>query len=205
MAKPQADNRPPGVRAGTKDDVGNLVEILCDSFADDPMLNWVIPRRELYADYFALLVREVYLPRGLVHVDRHSRATALWLPPEQRLERAPLPALLRLGLRLLASEGLEPLWRLRQQGRVYARHLPREPHYYLQFIGCRRDSQGRGIGTTVLEHGTAVCDAHGMPAYLESSHARNVPLYERLGFEVRAQEALAPGGPTVWFMWREPR
>jgi ribosomal protein S18 acetylase RimI-like enzyme len=39
------------------------------------------------------------------------------------------------------------------------------------------------------------------PAYLESSNERNVPLYERLGFEVRERYVL-PSGPPVWLMWR---
>ena len=37
---------------------------------------------------------------------------------------------------------------------------------------------------TVQAFGVRECDAQGLPAYLESSHPRNVPLYERHGFEV---------------------
>ncbi|MDZ7783011.1 MAG: GNAT family N-acetyltransferase [Halioglobus sp.] len=193
------------IRDGAAGDVQALVDTLSDSFSHDPVLNWVIPRRQLYPDYFNLLVREVYLPRGMIHMEREGRAAALWLPPEQRYEMAPRLALLRLGLRLLLHEGPRPLWRLRQQGRLYERHLPAEPHYYLQFIGCRQEHRGQGIGNALLERGTGVCDQQGMPAYLESSNALNVPLYKRHGFEVRARAPIAAGGPTTWFMWRKAR
>jgi hypothetical protein len=39
---------------------------------------------------------------------------------------------------------------------------------------------------------------------LESSSPRNVPLYERLGFDV-VNEINLPNGPTMWGMWRPER
>ena len=85
------------------------------------------------------------------------------------------------------------------------RRHPRVPHYYLHAIGALRDCQGQGLGSALLKHTTRRCDEEGMPAYLESSSPRNVPLYERHGFEVQAAEPLGEGGPPMFFMWREPR
>jgi hypothetical protein len=48
-------------------------------------------------------------------------------------------------------------------------------------------------------------DADGMPAYLESSNARNVPLYERHGFKVVGDFQALNDGPTIWRMWRDPK
>jgi hypothetical protein len=48
------------------------------------------------------------------------------------------------------------------------------------------------------------CDEDGMPAYLESSKERNLSFYGRHRFEV-VGEYTVPGGPKLWFMWREPR
>jgi hypothetical protein len=44
-----------------------------------------------------------------------------------------------------------------------------------------------------------------MPAYLESSKARNVPFYARFGFEVVEELPSRRGSPPMWRMWREPR
>ena len=51
-------------------------------------------------------------------------------------------------------------------------------------IGVDPARQGRGLGSALMKHTLALCDAEGALAYLESSNPRNVPLYERHGFEV---------------------
>ncbi len=195
---------PPAIRDGVPDDLEVLVDTLSDSFRDDPVFNWVIPQVALYPYFFRLLVRDLYLPRGMVHVDTQGRAAALWLPPEERYELPPRLSLIDFGFRIARQAGLAGLRRLRGQGALYARHMPREPHYYLQFLGCRHDCQGRGIGTALLREGLRVCDARDMPAYLESSNRRNLPLYQRHGFVVKDTAKVSKTGPTIWFMWREP-
>jgi len=47
-------------------------------------------------------------------------------------------------------------------------------------------------------------DAEGLPAYLESSNARNVSLYERHGFEVIG-EIQHGSSPTMLPMYRAAR
>jgi len=191
------------VRNGGPNDAEQLASLLSESFAQDPMFNWIFPRKQLYRAYFHLLIQEVYLPVGMIHTDTQMRATALWLPPQQRFQVAPTLSLLKLAWELVYHEGLKPLGRIRQQGRIFARHLPREPHYYLQFIGASCSHQGQGLGSTLLSYGTQICDEQAMPAYLESSNLRNVPLYERHGFKVIAKEQLPGQGPTIYFMWRD--
>lgn len=194
----------PTIREATRDDLETLVGIFCDSFARDPQLTWMIPLPRLYPDYFRLVIEGIYLPRGLIHIDTEGRAAALWLPPG---ERPGLPGRLvraRMLVELTLSKGPAPLQRIHRQGALFARRHPRESHFYLQFIGVRQRHQGQGLGSALLREGTRLCDARELPAYLESSNSRSVPLYERHGFSVIHQQALAKSGPTVWFMWREP-
>ena len=198
-------NNAPTIRNAVPEDLDSLVDTLSDSFAEDPMFSWLFPSTQLYPFFFRMLVKEVYLPRGIVHIEDEGRAAALWLPPEQRLKTAPGLRLLRFGLKVLRMYGLRPLWRISQQSAVFARHHPKEPHYYLQFIGCNRSEQGHGLGAALLKEGTRICDERGMPAYLECSNPRNVPLYERHGFVVTSQQAVGKKGPMAWFMWRDPR
>lgn len=195
----------PVIRDATGDDLETLVATLSDAFNDDPVLNWVIPERRLYPDFFRVIVRDVYLPRGIAHLEQEGRGAALWLPPGEKFEIPPRLAMLVMIARLVLRRGPRPLQRIRQQGGLFERHHPTEPHYYLQFVGCRRRDQGRGVGSALLKHGTRLVDEAGMPAYLESSNSLNVPLYQRHGFEVRSEATVARDGPRAWFMWREPR
>lgn len=46
------------------------------------------------------------------------------------------------------------------------------------------------------------CDRDGVPAYLETALARNLPLYERLGFTVVAEMRLEEADVSGWLMLR---
>lgn len=187
----------------TRTDV--IAALLAEAFEHDPVMNWVIPAQSLYPGFFQLLLRDVFLPRGLTHLDAAERGAALWLGPGEKFEVRPSAGLALLVLRLLLRKGPAPLLRIPQQGALFERHHPSQPHFHLLFIGCRRAEQGRGIGSALLKHGTRLCDAARLPAYLESSNEANVPLYQRHGFEIVDTERLPGDGPRVWFMWRERR
>ncbi len=179
--------------------------IFSRAFATDPVMNWIIPAPALYRDFYALLVRDIFAPRGINHIDPQGRGAALWLPPQEKFEIPLSTDFIGLVARLALRRGPRPFLRIRQQGALFARHHPKPPHFHLVFVGCDPQHQGRGIGSSLIKEGTRVCDEAGMPAYLESSNPLNVPLYQRHGFEVQAESRLPGGGPPVWFMWREAR
>ena len=182
-----------------------LAGVLADSFSEDPVMNWVIPEPRLYPDFFRLLAGQIFLPRGIAHLDSGERSAGLWLPPGEAFDVPPSLALLGLMGRLVIRQGPGCLLKLLQQGKVFDRHHPKTPHYHLVFVGCRKSAQGQGLGSAMIKQGTRICDEARMPAYLESSNEKNVPLYQRHGFEIIAEEILPGGGPKVWFMWREAR
>jgi ribosomal protein S18 acetylase RimI-like enzyme len=81
---------------------------------------------------------------------------------------------------------------------------PVEPHWYLFAIGVDQNSQGEGLGSILLEYALSKCDADGKLAYLESSNPRNVPFYQRHGFEVTRVIQIGTS-PTFTLMTRDPR
>jgi GNAT superfamily N-acetyltransferase len=82
---------------------------------------------------------------------------------------------------------------------------PAAPHYYLLALGVEPEMQGRSIGSQLMQPVLQRCDREGVPAYLESSKERNVPLYERHGFKVTEELVVPYNGPKIWLMWREPK
>jgi len=187
------------VSAATESEVGRVVTDLHAAFMDDPVLCWTFPdegkRRRYGRHYFEMQARRL-VPGGLVW--RADGGGALWAGAG-RWRESPLE-----GLRLAAAtfRGVWPRGVRIARGLlgVESRH-PREPHLYLAALGVRPERQGQGLGTALLQPGVSEADRLGLPAYLESSNIRNVPLYERHGFEV-TEEVRLPGGPPVWLMWR---
>ena len=194
----------PVILDGQAADLNLLVDIFSDSFANDPIMNWVIPMPSLYPDFFKLIIDGLYLQRGITHMESEGRGASLWLQPNQDFEMPLRLSLLGMILKLIAGKGFSPLKNIRAQGDFFSRHHPREPHYYLQFLGACQAHQGQGVGSALLKQGTRICDQQKIPAYLESSNILNVPLYQRHGFEVIHEGQIPGGGPTAWFMWREP-
>jgi ribosomal protein S18 acetylase RimI-like enzyme len=79
---------------------------------------------------------------------------------------------------------------------------PSEAHYYLEYLGVEPGSQGQGFGSCILKHLIAKADEHHVGCYLENANPRNVPFYQRYGFQiVREMEII---GIPAWLMWRPP-
>ena len=50
-------------------------------------------------------------------------------------------------------------------------------------MGVEPASQGRRLGSTLLQHNLDKCDRDGLPAYLEATSPRSRNLYARHGFD----------------------
>ncbi|MEW2526010.1 GNAT family N-acetyltransferase [Streptomyces sp. NPDC047071] len=190
-------------RPVTPDDLPALSATLTRAFATDPMMRWLFPddstREERLEQYFATLYTRHYGPNGLC--EQTGPAASFWLPPQDEGGGEPDEGLFdELGA-ILGEYAV----RLKASYEAISRHTPAEPHYYLAVVGADPAARGRGQGSALLRSGLARADAEGMPAYLESSKAGNVPFYERFGFTVRQELSLPLDAPPVWLMWRDAR
>lgn len=176
------------------------------AFADDPVSNYMFagPRRleRGLRSFFAHQLRYGYLPLGHVYTTEGCTGVALWAPPDR--QQRPVAEVLRVlpTAPYIVSRRLRGALEL--LARVEKLH-PTEPHWYLFTIGTEPKRQGQGIGSALLRTALQKVDEDAMPAYLESSKERNVPLYARFGFEVIGEITPMSGSPTIWRMWREPR
>lgn len=174
-------------------DHGTLLTVLVEAFLADPF--WAhfmgdpdrdgFSRTEALGDCMNAEI-EAHLTHGHTYlVD--DRAAALWTPPGIRAD----------------EEGLvEQFGRHGDDARLEAamptflemvEWRPDEPHFYLHLIGARDTARGLGLGSVLLQRVLDVCDAEGIPAYLEASTSRAAALYERHGFEEIATVTFAPG------------
>jgi ribosomal protein S18 acetylase RimI-like enzyme len=197
----------PGVRAARRGEASVLGEVLADAFAEDPVFAWLIPphlrgRDQRMRTFFTSMSR-TYLRQGKpCYLTGDGSAAALWARPgrwafpvgQMALETVPTAQAFRSRL-------LRALRVQMQIERLHARATT-VPHWYLGYLGTRSSHQGQGLGTELLREVLAGADAGGVPAYLESSNERNLPLYERNGFRVVGELQALGHGPTIWRMWR---
>jgi ribosomal protein S18 acetylase RimI-like enzyme len=198
-----------GLRKAKPSDVSRLSDVLAQAMNEDPVICWLIPRSEtrqrVLPRFFALLIRHLYLPTDEVYTTEDLAAAALWLPPGNAAP--PTSDTLRLASHavLLLPRVGGALMRAPRMLRLLDSNHPKEPHCYLALLGTEPARQGHGIGSAMLSSQLECCDASGIPAYLESSNPRNIAFYARHGFEVTKELELAPAGPSMWLMWREPK
>ncbi|MFI6392202.1 GNAT family N-acetyltransferase [Nonomuraea sp. NPDC050547] len=168
-------------------------EVLGRAFADDPVMEWMMPRAADRPRMFVALARYMH---DVVEVARDGSGAvtgaALWDPPGFT------PDLETGGSALLEVMGDRVVYGMRLE-EAFAGHRPKEPHWYLAQIGTDPAVQGTGVGGALLRSGLARCA--GLPVYLESSKEANIPIYERFGFAV-TEEIKLPDGPAVWGMLR---
>jgi ribosomal protein S18 acetylase RimI-like enzyme len=61
---------------------------------------------------------------------------------------------------------------------------PKEPMYYLWFIGVDPKEQNKGIGSTLLKDVIKQAELKNRSVYLETSTLKNIPWYEKFGFKI---------------------
>ena len=151
--------------------------------------------------FFRIEIGSMYLEFGDVWTTDGLEAAAIWAPPG--MKRQMVRDLVRM-IPMTRYIAAHPVRSVRVLSTLEAKH-PKVPHYYLATLGTDPSYQGKGFGTCTMAPVLQKCDNEGLPAYLESSKERNVPLYHRHGFEVTEELVLPCGGPKVWLMFREPR
>lgn len=190
-------------RAAQPDELPAVARALAAAFDDDPVITYILrdgAKRPRQAATFFQTELRLALEKGAALTTEGTTGGAIWMGPGKWAIGG--LQLLRLWPVLLSWRSAVPrsLSLLSRMEKVH----PSEPHWYLAVLGTHPDHQGKGVGSALLQPILDRCDAEGLPAYLESSKASNVPFYARHGFEVTG-EVTVPGGPVVWPMWRVPR
>jgi ribosomal protein S18 acetylase RimI-like enzyme len=192
----------PDVRPARSDSEQDaVVAVITLAFSTDPMARWTFPHPATYLQVLPELARAFGgegFAHGAAHLTADGAAAAMWLPPGVHSDTERLTSLFEQHA---PGEQQADLERVFAQMETYH---PSEPCWYLPLIGADPRCQGRGYGSALLRYALEQCDRDGMPAYLESSNPRNIPLYQRHGFEIVGSIQAGPS-PTVVPMLRPRR
>ncbi len=192
----------------TRAQVGDAARDLAAAFVDDPLFNWFMrpdPRRHAARErFFKVILKDVAFRDGRIQRPAGGGAAAVWIGSET-LGPQPMHRELRGLPMLLNATGRSRFGRLLALRKAMEDHHPMErPHDYLWFLGVRPDVQGHGLGSRLLGAQIARLDARGRASFLETATPRNLPLYQRHGYEIIAEYRPAADAPVCWGMWREP-
>lgn len=185
----------------TASDEQHAINVIVLAFSADPAARRTFPDPTQYFRHFPKFVKafggKAFDLGTAYHIDGFLGA-ALWLPPDVHPDDEPLTALIE---ETVAGPVRQEVFAVVEQMAIYH---PREPHWYLPLIGVDPIQQGKGLGTALMRHALSRCDRERTLAYLESSNAKNIPLYEREGFE-RIGTIQAGTWPPLYPMVRTPR
>ena len=191
----------PFIRTATAADAERCLAVLTLAFSVDPPCRWAWPDPQQYLEAFPRFARAFggrAIDHGTAQYYEGFSGVAFWLPPGAAPDEESLTKVVE---NTVADERKAAMFSMFEQ--MDALH-PQGAHWHLPLIGVDPAHQGKGIGSALLSHVLKVCDSHNMSVYLEATSPRNVPLYERHGFEKVGSIQVADS-PQIIAMLRKPR
>ena len=162
-----------------------VVDILSDSFDDNKSVNYIIKqdkKRVLRIKRLMEYSFEVCMMFGNVFLSHDKKACALILMPDKK--KTNLKSVW-LDIKLITScIGISNIKKaLERESKINKLH-PKGLMYYLWFIGVDPQEQNKGIGSTLLADVINEGVRSNRSVYLETSTLKNIPWYEKFGFEI---------------------
>ena len=191
----------PMIRTVTVSDEAPAIAGVVLAFSADPAARWTWPDPQQYITHFPSFIKALggnAFVHGAAYYVAGYAGTALWLPPKVRPDEDALTALLQHTGSAPVQKDLFAVFEQME------RYHPQEPHWYLPFIGVDPSQQGKGYGAALMKHSLIPCDRDRTLAYLEASNPKNIPLYERHGFELLGSIQVGTS-PPIFPMLRKPR
>lgn len=189
------------VKTALATDEERIIDALKLAFVADPATRWVWPDPQKYLAHFSTFAKafggRAFANESAYYLADYAGA-ALWLPPNVHPDVDTLIALLQ-NTASDEAQGDGPAV-FEKMGSYH----PSEPHWYLPLLGVDPLRHGKGLGSALMHHALLRCDRDNKPAYLESSNPKNIPFYERHGFELLGTIQVGTS-PPIFPMLRRPR
>ncbi len=195
-------------------------QTLVRAFDTDPLMKYVVPsdseRAKRLEGFFYSATLYGY-KRGTIYIatgekDERVVATAIWLGPAAQ-NGLSVGSAIKAGLtvpmlKVFFKLGPAATIRLLNVG-DYTEKLHHQfmtkMHWYLLFLGVEPTFQGKGVGGELLQPILKRADQEGLPCYLETMNPKNVPFYQKHGFQMVHTSVIPKGGPQMWAFRREPQ
>ena len=190
-----------------KNDVPNIVNILCNSFASYPVMRFVLDSETNYDHRLKILIHFFVMARIFREEvifgigDRTSLVgVALTSNPDNSLNIAELKDLRdKVWLEL----GPESMSRYEKFSDTCAQFKVDAPHVHLNMIGVRTEAQGMGFARKLMErvHLLSTSDPNSTGITLTTEDPEKVSFYQYMGYNIIGEAMVAPQLKT-WSFFR---
>jgi GNAT superfamily N-acetyltransferase len=140
---------------------------------------------------------------GARQPDGRLIGVAAWIKPGEY----PLPVPAQISQAMGALWAMLPTPRALIDGSKYLLAIdkahPKQKSWYLNLLVVDPAQQRGGIGAALQETVLERADQEGLPCYLETQNADNLPYYGRFGYQVVDELHPVTDGPPLCTMWRE--
>ena len=188
-------------------DAALVVDVLCESFRDYPVMRYVLGDSRDYEMRLQQMVGLFVTARALLDdvifgVSDGGQLIAAATTSNPAVPAHPDFARIREGV--WASLGEAASQRYQQCVQAWESMASTVPQLHLNMLGVRRAQRGTGLGRRLVEavHALAGQNASCTGVSLTTEDAANVPFYRRLGYQVIGHRRVAPE-IEAWSFFRE--
>jgi len=192
------------IRIATKEDRTRAIQVLAASFDTNPAVNdTIIPDRKRDQRLNALMEYVFgtgFARDGVFVTDDISGVVVVYDPVTYRSKFSDSIRQMKLVHR---SMGWSRMRYAAAKDKKMAGFRPSTPHLYLQMIGIDPQSQGKGIGSKLIQFIQKKSQQEDKPVYLETSVLKNVEMYLRKGFVIHGDWKIRDNYHVHFMHWKK--
>lgn len=162
-----------------------ILELLTESFKNNQSVNYITGTSGKNKERVRSLMDysfEICYRFGDIYLSDDRNAVALVLYPDQKKTNLSTVVLdVKLILNCIGIFNIRKV--LKRESRI-KKLQPKDPVYYLWFIGVHPDKQSQGIGSKLMSELILESQKMKRPIYLETSTLINIPWYKKFGFDI---------------------
>lgn len=184
-------------------DKKEVVEIICESFANNPSVMASIKNggnKQAHIRGLAQYAFNTALPRNGIHISSDKNGVAICYP--YNFKKETLYDYWQQCKLVVHSIGVRKLFQvLKREAFIKSKRPPSGDFLYFWFFGVRDRARGSKIALELKNEIFDKARLLNLPIYLETSVLKNKNVYSRYGFEVY-YEWEQNNGDVLWFMRR---
>ena len=193
------------MRRATKEDRKKVVDIIAESFEQNPSVNWAIKQDKKRSKRLRVLSEYAFntiLRRKGVYLSSDEEGVILFY--KENAYKEGLADYIDQVKMAFGAVGLARVPLILRTEAYKKKIRPQDGEFiYCWFYGVKINSRGHGAAYEMKNYLADVADQLQLPVYIETSVHKNTIAYKRWGYETYHEWYLEEKNKTLWFMKRE--